>query len=126
MFRAARAIRKWRSFRNSSASGGGRRMAGSAPSWRGKLSLQNSQSFDLLSPSDSSELTMQMLFGSLWLSLIVVIRFIVELFRQHVLGSWLSHRLQRLQGVAGGSIGGAKAETPPSLPLSPPPEKTLR
>jgi hypothetical protein len=61
-----------------------------------KLSPKNGQSFDLLSPSDSSELAMQMLFGIAWLSLIVVIRFVVELFRQHVLGSWLRNGLQRL------------------------------
>jgi hypothetical protein len=39
---------------------------------------------------------MQMLFGTAWLSLIVFIRFVVELFRQHMLGSWLRHHLQRL------------------------------
>jgi hypothetical protein len=39
---------------------------------------------------------MQMLFGMLWISLIVVIRFVVELFRQYIFGSWLRHRLQRL------------------------------
>ena len=59
-----------------------------------RLSPQDGQSFDLLSPSDSFELTMQMLFGMVWISLIVVIRFVVELFRQHMLGSWLRHHLQ--------------------------------
>jgi hypothetical protein len=39
---------------------------------------------------------MQMLFGMVWISLIVVIGFVVELFRQHMPGSWLSHHLQRL------------------------------
>jgi hypothetical protein len=39
---------------------------------------------------------MQVLFGMVWISLIVVIGFVVELFRQHMLGSWLRHHLQRL------------------------------
>jgi hypothetical protein len=56
----------------------------------------NGQSFDLLPPPDSSELTMQMLPRMVWISLIVVIRFVVELFRQHMPGSWLRHHLQRL------------------------------
>jgi hypothetical protein len=39
---------------------------------------------------------MQMLSRMVWISLIVVIRFVVELFRQHMPGSWLRHYLQRL------------------------------
>jgi hypothetical protein len=67
---------------------------------------------------------MQMLFGMVWIPIIVFIRFVVELFSQHMLGSWLRHHLQRLEGVAGGSIRRAKAEMPSSLPLSQLPEKT--
>jgi hypothetical protein len=40
----------------------------------------NGQSFDLFPPPDSSELTMQMLPRMVWISLIVVIGFVVELF----------------------------------------------
>jgi hypothetical protein len=36
---------------------------------------------------------MEMLFRSVWLSLIVIIRFVVELFREHMVDSWLSYRL---------------------------------
>jgi hypothetical protein len=39
---------------------------------------------------------MQMLSRVVWISLIVIIGFVVELFRQHMLGSWLRHHLQRL------------------------------
>ncbi len=39
---------------------------------------------------------MQMFFGTLFLSFIVAIRLVVELLRQHVLGSWLRHHLQSL------------------------------
>jgi hypothetical protein len=60
------------------------------------LSLQNGQSLDLLSPPDSSELAMQMFLGTVWLALIVVIRFVVDFFRQHMLNSWLRHHLQGL------------------------------
>jgi hypothetical protein len=58
-----------------------------------RLSPQNGQSLDLLSPPDSSELAMQMFFGTVWLSLIVVIRFVVELFRKHIFDPWFSDRL---------------------------------
>jgi hypothetical protein len=61
-----------------------------------RLSPQNGLSVDLLSPPDSSELAMQMFFGTVWLSLIVVIRFVVELLRQRAVDSWLRNRLQRL------------------------------
>jgi hypothetical protein len=39
---------------------------------------------------------MQMSFGIDWLTLIVVIRFVLEFFLKHVLGSWLRNGLQRL------------------------------
>lgn len=39
---------------------------------------------------------MQMPFGMVWLSLIVVIRFIVDFLGEHVLGSWLRHHLKSL------------------------------
>ena len=58
-----------------------------------RLSPQNDQSLDLLSPPDSSELAMEMLFRSVWFSLSVIIRFVVELFRKHMVDSWLSYRL---------------------------------
>jgi hypothetical protein len=58
-----------------------------------RLPPQNGQSFDLLSPPDSSELAMEVLFRSGWFSLSVIIRFVVELFRKHMVDSWLSYRL---------------------------------
>jgi hypothetical protein len=67
---------------------------------------------------------MQMLLGIAWLSPIVVIRFVIDFFFQHVLDSWLRYHLQCLQGVAGGSIRRAKASIALSLPLSAPPERT--
>jgi hypothetical protein len=39
---------------------------------------------------------MQLSFGTVWLSLIVVIRFVVELFRKHMFDPWLRNRLQCL------------------------------
>jgi hypothetical protein len=36
---------------------------------------------------------MEMLFRSVWFSLSVIIRFVVELFRKHMVDSWLSYRL---------------------------------
>jgi hypothetical protein len=36
---------------------------------------------------------MEMLFRSVWLPLIVIIRLVVELFRKHIVDSWLSYRL---------------------------------
>ena len=61
-----------------------------------RLSPQNGQSLDLLSPPDPSELAMEMLFRSVWPSLSVVIRFVVELFRKHMFDPWLRDRLQRV------------------------------
>lgn len=69
---------------------------------------------------------MEMPFRSVRPSLSVVIRFVVELFRKHIFDSWFSDCLQRVEGVAGGSIGWAKAQVAPSLPFSPPPEETPR
>ena len=70
----------------------GRSYAGSARRIAG-LSPQSSQSFDCFSLSDSPELTMQMLLGAQRFAFIVVIRFIVVLFLQHVLRSRLGNRL---------------------------------
>jgi hypothetical protein len=69
---------------------------------------------------------MQMFCRIAWLPLIVVIRFVLEFFRKHVLGSWLRNRLQRMEGIAGGSIRRIEAEAALSEPLSPPPEKAFQ
>jgi hypothetical protein len=66
---------------------------------------------------------MDMLFRSVWLSFSIFIRFVVELFGKHIFDPWLSNRLYCMEGVAGGSIGRAKAKVAPSLSLSSSPEK---
>lgn len=55
---------------------------------------------------------------------LVVVRLVVELLFNHVVDSLLRHRVQRLKGIPGGSIGGEKSRVRLSETLSASPKTT--
>lgn len=57
-------------------------------------------------------------------TLLVVVCLVVELLFHHVVDSLLRHRMQRLKGISGGSIGGEEARVRLSETLSAFPKTT--
>jgi hypothetical protein len=82
---------------------------------------KNRQPVYLFATPDPPKLPLKMLCWIGRAAFVVVVRFVIPLLREHVVDSLLSHRVQRLKGIAGGGIGGEEASIRPSetLPASP-------